>query len=112
LGTLVSHGLRSGFNLGARFLVALTLFFRVAVHDDEICVQRAHSGRAAPRTDGKIGICSGAAALAGLAAEREQERMRASGGERRIVGRKPVAPQITGKSQPEKEQPKGIKLRT
>jgi len=49
--------------------------------------------------------------LAGLAG-----RPRAGNGcgraveERRIVGRKPVAPQIAGKSQPEKEQPKGIKL--
>src|SRR5258708_18766877 len=43
-------------------------------------------------------------------ADREQERMRRAVEERRIVGRKPVAPQIPGKSPPEKEQPKGIKL--
>src|SRR5258707_13637992 len=75
-------------------------------------LMRAYSGASNFKgTIGKMGILQRAQLRwQDWREEREQERMRRAVEERRIVGRKPVAPQIAGKSQPEKEQPKGIKL--
>jgi S-DNA-T family DNA segregation ATPase FtsK/SpoIIIE len=112
LGTLVSHGLRSGFNLGGAILVALTLFFVSLFMTTRFSFSGAHSWASNSKGPiGKMGILQRAQVRwQDWREEREQERMRRAVEERRIVGRKPVAPQIAGKSQPEKEQPKGIKL--
>ena len=113
LGTLVSQGLRSGFNVWGAALVALTLFFVSLFMATRFSFSGAHawaSGAKGPL--GKIenmGILQRAQARwQDWREEREQERMRRAVEERRIVGRKPVAPQIAGKAEP--EQPKGIKL--
>ncbi len=112
LGTLVSHGLRSGFNLGGAILVALTLFFVSLFMTTRFSFSGAHSWASNSKGPiGKMGILQRAQLRwQDWREEREQERMRRAVEERRIVGRKPVTPQIAGKSQPEKEQPRGIKL--
>ena len=112
LGTLVSHGLRSGFNLGGAILVALTLFFVSLFMTTRFSFSGAHSwANSSKGPIGKMGIMQRAQARwQDWREEREQERMRRAVEERRIVGRRPVAPQIAGKGQAEKQEPKGIKL--
>ena len=112
LGTLVSHGLRSGFNLGGAILVALTLFFVSLFMTTRFSFSGAHSWASSSKGPiGKMGILQRAQVRwQDWREDREQERMRRAVEERRILGRKPVTPQIAGKSQPEKEQPRGIKL--
>jgi len=115
LGTLVSHGLRSGFNGGGAVLVTLTLFFVSLYMTTRFSFGGVHAWASSHKGPiGKIekmGILQRAQVRwQDWREEREQERMRRAVEERRIVGRKPVAPQIAGKGQPEKEEPKGIKL--
>jgi len=115
LGTLVSHGLRSGFNLWGAALVAGTLFFVSLYMTTRFSFSGAHAW--ASSSKGPLGKIEKMGILQRVQArwedwreEREQERMRRAVEERRIVGRKPIAPQIAGKAQAEKEEPKGIKL--
>jgi DNA segregation ATPase FtsK/SpoIIIE, S-DNA-T family len=115
LGTLVSHGLRSGFNVWGAALVAVALFFVSLFMTTRFSFSGAHawaSSSKGPRGKiEKMGILQRAQARwEDWREEREQERMRRAVEERRIVGRKPVAPQVAGKTQEEKEEPKGIKL--
>ena len=115
LGTLVSHGLRSGFNGGGAILVALTLFVVSLYMTTRFSFGGVHAWASSHKGPlGKIekmGILQRAQARwQDWQEEREQERMRRAVEERRIVGRKPVAPQVTGKGQTEKEEAKGIKL--
>ncbi|HET7109052.1 MAG TPA: DNA translocase FtsK [Candidatus Acidoferrum sp.] len=115
LGALVSHGLRSGFNTGGAVLVAVTLFFVALFMATRFSFSGAHAWASSSKGPlGKIekmGILQRAQARwEDWREEREQERMRRAVEERRIVGRKPVAPQVAGKGQEEKEESKGIKL--
>jgi S-DNA-T family DNA segregation ATPase FtsK/SpoIIIE len=115
LGSLVSHGLQSGFNFWGACLVAGALLVVSLFMTTRFSFSGAHawanSSKGPMRKIEKMGILQRVQARWGdWREEREQERMRRAVEERRIVGRKPVAPQIAGKSQPEKEQPKGIKL--
>jgi DNA segregation ATPase FtsK/SpoIIIE, S-DNA-T family len=115
LGALVSHGLRSGFNVWGAALVAVALFFVSLFMTTRFSFSGAHawaSSSKGPRGKiEKMGILQRAQARwEDWREEREQERMRRAVEERRIVGRKPVAPQVAGKTQEEKEEPKGIKL--
>ena len=112
LGTLVSNGLRSGFNVGGAALVASALFFVSLYMTTRFSFSGVHAWASSSKGPvGKMGILQRAQARwQDWREEREQERMRRAVEERRIVGRKPVAPQIAGKGQAEKEDPKGIKL--
>ena len=112
LGTLVSHGLQSGFNFWGAFLVAGALLVVSLFMTTRFSFSGAHAWASNSKGPiGKMGILQRAQARwQDWREEREQERMRRAVEERRIVGRKPVAPQVTGKGQAEKEEPKGIKL--
>jgi DNA segregation ATPase FtsK/SpoIIIE, S-DNA-T family len=115
LGSLVSHGLRSGFNLGGALLVAGTLLVVSIFMTTRFSFSGAHAWASSHKGPlGKIekmGLLQRAQARwEDWREEREQERMRRAVEERRIAGRKPVAPQIAGKPQVEKEEAKGIKL--
>ncbi|HET6929867.1 MAG TPA: DNA translocase FtsK 4TM domain-containing protein, partial [Candidatus Acidoferrum sp.] len=112
LGTLVSHGLRSGFNVWGAALVAVALFFVSLFMTTRFSFSGAHAWASSSKGPiGKMGILQRVQARwEDWREEREQERMRRAVEERRIVGRKPVAPQVAGKGQDEKEGPKGIKL--
>jgi S-DNA-T family DNA segregation ATPase FtsK/SpoIIIE len=115
LGTLVSHGLQSGFNFGGALLVAGSLLIVSLFMTTRFSFSGAHAWASSNKGPlGKIekmGILQRAQLRwQDWREEREQERMRRAVEERRIGGRKPVAPQIAGKGQPEKEEPKGIKL--
>jgi DNA segregation ATPase FtsK/SpoIIIE, S-DNA-T family len=115
LGSLVSHGLQSGFNFGGALLVAGTLLVVSIFMTTRFSFSGAHAWASSAKGPlGKIekmGILQRAQARwQDWQEEREQERMRRAVEERRIVGRKPVAPQIAGKGQAENEEPKGIKL--
>jgi S-DNA-T family DNA segregation ATPase FtsK/SpoIIIE len=112
LGALVSHGLQSGFNFGGALLVAGSLLVVSLFMTTRFSFSGAHAWASSSKGPiGKMGILQRAQARwQDWREEREQERMRRAVEERRIVGRKPVAPQVTGKGQAEKEEPKGIKL--
>jgi S-DNA-T family DNA segregation ATPase FtsK/SpoIIIE len=112
LGTLVSHGLQSGFNFWGAFLVAGALLVVSLFMTTRFSFSGAHAwANNSKGPIGKMGILQRAQARwQDWREEREQERMRRAVEERRIVGRKPVTPQIAGKAQGEKEEPKGIKL--
>jgi S-DNA-T family DNA segregation ATPase FtsK/SpoIIIE len=112
LGMLVSHGLQSGFNRPGALLVTGSLLVVAAFMTTRFSFSGAHAWASSSKGPiGKMGILQRAQARwQDWREEREQERMRRAVEERRIVGRKPVAPQVTGKGQAEKEEPKGIKL--
>jgi S-DNA-T family DNA segregation ATPase FtsK/SpoIIIE len=112
LGALVSHGLQSGFNFGGALLVAGSLLVVSLFMTTRFSFSGAHAWASSSKGPiGKMGILQRAQARwQDWREEREQERMRRAVEERRIVGRQPVAPQVTGKGQAEKEEPKGIKL--
>jgi S-DNA-T family DNA segregation ATPase FtsK/SpoIIIE len=115
LGTLLSHGLQSGFNFGGALLVAGALLVVSLFMTTRFSFSGAHAW--ANSHKGPIGKIEKMGILQRVQArwadwreEREQERMRRAVEERRIVGRKPVAPQIAGRTPADTEQPKGIKL--
>ncbi len=108
LGVLVSHGLRSGFNFGGALLVAFALLVVSLFLTTSFSFSGAHawaSGAKGPigRME-KLGILQRAQARwHAWQDEREQRRMRREVEERRMGGRKPVAPQIVGKGETEEE---------
>jgi S-DNA-T family DNA segregation ATPase FtsK/SpoIIIE len=115
LGSLVSHGLQSGFNFGGALLVAGSLLVVSLFMTTRFSFSGAHAWASSHK--GPLGKIEKMGILQRVQARwedwqegREQERMRRAVEERRIAGRKPVAPQIAGKAQAEKEEPKGIKL--
>jgi S-DNA-T family DNA segregation ATPase FtsK/SpoIIIE len=115
LGSVVSSGLQSGFNFWGAFLVAGALLVVSLFMTTRFSFSGAHAWASSSKGPlGKIekmGILQRAQARwEDWREEREQERMKRAVEERRIVGRKPVAPQIAGKGQDEKEESKGIKL--
>ncbi len=104
LGVLVSHGLRTGFNFGGAVLVAGALLVVSLFLTTRFSFSGAHawaSGAKGPigRME-KLGILQRAQARwHAWRDEREQRRMRREVEERRMAGRKPVTPQIVGKSE-------------
>ena len=108
VGTLVSHGLRSGFNVWGANLVAIALLVVAVFLTTTFSFSGAHawaSGAKGPM--GRIekpGILQRAQARwHAWQDEREQRRMRREVEERRMAGRKPVTPQILGKPEAEGE---------
>ena len=113
LGTALSHGLRSGFNFWGALLVAVALFVVALFLTTSFSFSGAHAW--ATNSKGPLGKVGKAGILQRAKArwdtwrdEREEERMRREVEERRVSGRKPVAPQIVGKAEP--EDPKTIHL--
>ena len=114
LGSAVSHGLQSGFNFWGALLVAIALFVVALFLTTSFSFSGAHAWATNSKGPllgkaGKAGILQRARARwEAWRDEREQERMRREVEERRISGRKPVAPQVVGK--PETEEEKTIHL--
>ncbi len=104
MGTLVSHGLRSGFNVWGANLVAIALLVVAVFLTTTFSFSGAHawaSGAKGPigRME-KLGILQRAQTRwHAWRDEREQRRMRREVEERRMAGRKPVTPQIVGKGE-------------
>ncbi len=110
LGALVSHGLQSGFNFWGAFLVAGALLVVSLFMTTSFSFSGAHAWASSHKGPlgkiEKLGILQRAQARwQDWREEREEERMRHEVEERRISGRKAVAPQLMGK-----EEPKSIKL--
>ena len=104
MGTLMSHGLRSGFNVWGANLVAIALLVVAVFLTTTFSFSGAHawaSGAKGPigRME-KLGILQRAQTRwHAWRDEREQRRMRREVEERRMAGRKPVTPQIVGKGE-------------
>ncbi len=117
LGTLVSHGLQSGFNFWGALLVAVALFVVALYMTTSFSFSGAHAWASSHKGPlgrvEKFGILQRAQARwQEWREEREEARMRREVEERRLAGRKPVAPQVVGKAEAEKEKDEGktIKL--
>jgi len=113
LGSAVSHGLQSGFNFWGALLVAMALLIVALFLTTSFSFSGAHAWATNSKGPlgkaGKMGLLQRAKARwEAWRDEREEERMRRQVEERRVSGRKPVAPQIVGK--PEAEEPKTIHL--
>jgi S-DNA-T family DNA segregation ATPase FtsK/SpoIIIE len=113
LGTAVSRGLQSGFNFWGALLVAVALLIVALFLTTSFSFRGAHAWATDSKGPlgkvGKMGMLQRArASWEAWRDEREEDRMRREVEERRLAGRKPVAPQIVGK--PEKDEPKTIHL--
>jgi S-DNA-T family DNA segregation ATPase FtsK/SpoIIIE len=111
LGSAVSHGLQSGFNFWGALLVAMALLIVALFMTTSFSFSGAHAWAKGPI--GRMGVLQRARARwQDWRDTREEERMRREVEERRLVGRKPVAPQIVGRPEPpkEKEDAKTIRL--
>ena len=113
LGALVSHGLQGGFNTPGAVLVAGTLFVVALFMTTSFSFSGEHAW--ASSNNGPLGRIENLGILRRAQArwqdwreQRHQERMRREVEERRIAGRRPVAPQVVGK--PEAEESKSITL--
>lgn len=105
LGSAVSHGLQTGFNFWGALLVALILLVVALFLTTSFSFSGAHAW--ASGTKGPLGKMEKPGLLQKARARwqdwrdaREEERMRRQVQERRLAGRKPVAPQIVGKAEP------------
>jgi DNA segregation ATPase FtsK/SpoIIIE, S-DNA-T family len=114
LGTVVSHGLQSGFNFWGAVLVAVAILIVALFLTTSFSFSGAHAW--ASSHNGPLGKMEKLGILRRAQArwhdwreQREQERMRREVEERRMAGRKPVAPQIVGKAEPA-DEPKTIQL--
>ncbi len=115
LGSLVSHGLQSGFNYWGALLVAMALFVVALFMTTSFSFSGAHAWASSHKGPlgkmEKLGILQRAQARwQEWREEREERRMRLEVEERRVAGRKPVAPQVVGKAEAEKDEAKSIKL--
>jgi DNA segregation ATPase FtsK/SpoIIIE, S-DNA-T family len=117
LGGAVSHGLQSGFNFWGAILVAVALLIVALFLTTSFSFSGAHAWASSSKGPlgkmEKLGILQRARARwEDWRDAREEARMRREVEERKIAGRKPVAPQIVGR--PEKaesaETPKTIHL--
>jgi DNA segregation ATPase FtsK/SpoIIIE, S-DNA-T family len=104
LGSALSHGLRSGFNLGGAIMVALILLVVALFLATSFSFSGVHAWASGAK--GPIGKMEKLGLLQRTKARwqdwrdaREEERMRRRVEERRVAGRKPVAPQIVGKAE-------------
>jgi S-DNA-T family DNA segregation ATPase FtsK/SpoIIIE len=114
LGTVVSHGLQSGFNFWGAVLVAVAILIVALFLTTSFSFSGAHAWASSHK--GPLGKMEQLGILQRAQArwhewrdQREQSRMRREVEERRIAGRKPVAPQIVGKAETA-EAPKTIRL--
>jgi DNA segregation ATPase FtsK/SpoIIIE, S-DNA-T family len=113
LGSAISQGLQSGFNFWGALLVAMALLIVALFLTTSFSFSAAHAWANGSKDPlgkvAKVGVLQRARARwAAWRDEREEERMRREVEERRMSGRKPVAPQIVDK--PEAEEPKTIHL--
>jgi S-DNA-T family DNA segregation ATPase FtsK/SpoIIIE len=111
LGSIVSHQLQRGLNWGGAFGVALILIVVAMFLTTRFSFSAAHAWAKGPI--GRMGVLQRARARwQDWRDAREEERMRREVEERRIAGRKPVAPQIVGRPEPprEKDDAKSIHL--
>jgi S-DNA-T family DNA segregation ATPase FtsK/SpoIIIE len=115
LGTLISSGLRTGFNLWGANLVAVALLVTALFMTTRFSFSGAHAWANSPH--GPIGVVEKLGILQKAQArwhawreEREQRRMRRRVEESRLSGRKPVPPQSIGKAEVLNEPPKTIRL--
>jgi len=104
VGSAVSHGLQLGFNFWGALLVALAILIVALFLTTSFSFSGAHawaSGQKGPLGRvGKLGIWQRARARwHEWREEREEEQMRREVEERRLAGRKPVAPQIVGRGE-------------
>ncbi len=111
LGELLSGGLRSGFNLWGANLVAVALLVTALFMTTRFSFSGAHAWANGPH--GPIGVVEKLGILQKAQArwhawreEREQRRMRRRVEESRLSGRKPVPPQLIGKTEIEDEDEK------
>jgi len=102
LGGAVSHGLQSGFNFWGAILVCLGLLIVALFLTTSFSFSGAHAW--ASSSKGPLGKMEKFGILQRVRArweewrdEREEARMRRAVEERKLSGRKPVAPQIVGK---------------
>ena len=105
LGTALSHGLQSGFNFWGALLVALVFLVVALFLTTSFSFSGAHAWASGAK--GPIGKMEKLGILQRVRERwqnwreaREDERMRREVEERRLAGRKPVAPQIVGKGEP------------
>jgi S-DNA-T family DNA segregation ATPase FtsK/SpoIIIE len=115
LGTLISGGLRTGFNLWGANLVAVALLVTALFMTTRFSFSGAHAWANSPH--GPIGVVEKLGILQKAQArwhawrdEREERRMRRRVEESRLSGRKPVPPQSIGKAEILNEPPKTIRL--
>jgi len=104
LGSVVSHELQKGFNWGGAFGVALIMIVVAVFLTTRFSFSGAHAWASSPKGPlGKIekfGILQRARARwEEWRDEREELRMRREVEERKLSGRKPVAPQIVGRGE-------------
>lgn len=114
LGSVLANALRHGFNWGA-YVIAFAVLITAIFLTTSFSFSGAHawaSGSKGPlRKMEKFGILSRVAARwHAWQDEREQSRMRREVEERRMAGRKPVTPQVVGKTDAA-EEPKTIHLK-
>jgi S-DNA-T family DNA segregation ATPase FtsK/SpoIIIE len=115
LGTLISGGLRTGFNLWGANLVAVALLVTALFMTTRFSFSGAHAWASGPNGPigkvEKLGILQKAQARwHAWREEREQQRMRRRVEESRLSGREPVPPQSIGKAEILNEPPKTIRL--
>jgi S-DNA-T family DNA segregation ATPase FtsK/SpoIIIE len=115
LGTLISNGLRTGFNLWGANLVAVALLVTALFMTTSFSFSGAHAWANGPH--GPIGAVEKLGVLQKAQArwhawreEREQQRMRRRVEESRLSGRKPVPPQSFGKAEAQNEPSKTIRV--
>jgi S-DNA-T family DNA segregation ATPase FtsK/SpoIIIE len=115
LGTLISGGLRTGFNLWGANLVAVALLVTAVFMTTRFSFSGAHAWAHGPK--GPIGAVEKLGILQKAQArwhawreEREQQRMRRRVEESRLTGRKSVPLQSFGKAEPLDEPGKTIRL--
>lgn len=115
LGSLVSGGLRSGFNPIGANLVAFALMLTALFMTTRFSFSGAHAWASGPK--GPIGAVEKLGILQRVQARwhawrgtREQERLRKRLAETRLSGRKPVTPQSTGSSSASNENSRTIEL--
>jgi S-DNA-T family DNA segregation ATPase FtsK/SpoIIIE len=104
LGSALSHGLRSGFNLGGAILVALIFLVVALFLTTSFSFSGAHAWASGAK--GPLGKMEKLGILQRVRERwqdwrdaREEQRMRRQVEERRLAGRKPVTPQIVGKAE-------------
>jgi S-DNA-T family DNA segregation ATPase FtsK/SpoIIIE len=116
LGSVISHELQRGFNWGGAFGVALIMIVVALFLTTRFSFSGAHAWASSSKGPlgkmEKLGILQRARARwEEWRDEREEGRMRREVEERKLSGRKPVAPQIVGKGEkPEDEGGKAIHL--
>ncbi len=116
LGTLVSHGLRTGFNIWGANLVAIAFLVVALFLTTSFSFSGAHAWASSAK--GPLGKMEKLGILQRIQARwqewhdtREQAQMKREVEERRIAGRKPVTPQIIGKADPNAEDAKTIHMK-